>query len=882
MIEAVAELDDPRERRRVLRYLGDELVDLQGLVKRYDAESSLRVEGSAIGREAALLAAREDATVREELIRRGMADERALDEAGVLTHEEVDAVEREWLPDSELVEGFLGRLGRAARGAYKESLHPRDRTGKFREKPGAPVPAKKAAAVSSSAPTPSTPSLAGSTPGEPPLPDRAEVERIRKMPLTDALQAISRFAPNDWPPKGAASQQILGEAKDTEELWKRDGKWKAERLPVHRRIVGQTLAGAVDSLLGDKHPITVKLNKGGELTAEDRDTIRAAASRARQGGAPQVLFMAGGPGPLALDTPIATPSGWSTMGQIEVGDYVFGEDGAPLLVDGVTPVFLDRECFRVEFSDGTTIVADSSHLWTTQTRLERRKAARRADPERGAHYNGSSWVAQYGPTYLGSFQSSEEASAVALAYRLDHGHERGDSGVRTTAEIAASLRYGSDKRLNHSIACAGPLRTPEAILPIDPYLLGAWLGDGHSASGLISCSDDDARIIEEIRAAGYSVTRRERLTCPAWRVDGLTTELRRLGVLGNKHVPSQYLRASERQRRALLAGMLDTDGHAHPKGGAEFYACRRELAEAVFELAASLGYRPVMREGRAKLYGRDCGPKWTVSFTTDVSPFRLPRKRDRHRPASRSGRRYVVAVTPVESVPVRCISVDSESHLFLAGRSMIPTHNSGKTTALDASPEMHLPHSFTVNPDDIKEQLPEYGDMVKAKDKYAASAVHEESSYLGKLLQELARDLDLNVVIDGTGNSGDPSKFAGKFQQMHDSGYEVSALYVNVPTDVALVRAMTRAAGSGRWVPEPEIRTQHRNVSRNFDEVLKLDFVKSLKLFDSDVAPGEPPLLVASGPGSGGAPQNPGGLKLEVHDRNAMDRFIAKQKEGKA
>src|SRR5205085_1926432 len=99
-------------------------------------------------------------------------------------------------------------------------------------------------------------------------------------------------------------------------------------------------------------------------------------------------------------------------------------------------------------------------------------------------------------------------------------------------------------------------------------------------------------------------------------------------------------------------------------------------------LMCSLGFRPSLRCGRARFREKDCGAKWTLGFTTEEQVFRLERKTIAHKERLRNyspGRnrfRYVVAVREVPSRPVRCIQVESQSHLYLAGRSMIPTHNS--------------------------------------------------------------------------------------------------------------------------------------------------------------------------------------------------------------
>ncbi|MCR1785480.1 replicative DNA helicase [Nocardioides carbamazepini] len=70
---------------------------------------------------------------------------------------------------------------------------------------------------------------------------------------------------------------------------------------------------------------------------------------------------------LALDTPLPTPTGWTTMGEVRVGDELYDAQGRPTRVVAATEVMVDRPCFEVEFSDGSTIVADAQHQWLTET-----------------------------------------------------------------------------------------------------------------------------------------------------------------------------------------------------------------------------------------------------------------------------------------------------------------------------------------------------------------------------------------------------------------------------------------------------------------------------------------------------------------------------------
>lgn len=130
---------------------------------------------------------------------------------------------------------------------------------------------------------------------------------------------------------------------------------------------------------------------------------------------------------------------------------------------------------------------------------------------------------------------------------------------------------------------------------------------------------------------------------------------------------------------ALLQGLMDTDGYCDARGQCEFTTTNPRLLDGVLELVNSLGIKAVSAEGNATLRGRRIGPKWRVKFLTDCRAFRLSRKAARQKVSGFRGThnvRYVVAVRRTASVPVRCIRVSAETGCFLAGRAMVPTHNS--------------------------------------------------------------------------------------------------------------------------------------------------------------------------------------------------------------
>ena len=378
---------------------------------------------------------------------------------------------------------------------------------------------------------------------------------------------------------------------------------------------------------------------------------------------------AGGGKGLALDTPLPTPTGWVLMGDAKPGDVLFDEAGKPCAVTGVSEIH-HRQCFRLTFDDGSTLVADDVHRWVTFDAAELSRLTK-ACPEWRARRRAARPSRAVSEKKSAAFK---EAVAAANARRAEAVAVEPPTGtMRDTKAILATLRTEAG-RANHAIRVCGMLDLPDADLPVPPYTLGAWLGDGSSRNGQMT--GEDLEVWKRIASDGFEVRHYEwdRL---AHNIIGLKAKLREAGVLENKHIPGIYLRASAAQRMDLLRGLMDTDGHAALDGGCEFDGMNQALVRGVHELVLSLGIKATLQQGVAKLNGRVIGPKWRVKFTTALPVFALPRKLARLRPAPRrtGSFRYVVSCDPVATVPTRCLSVDSPSRQYLAGRSLIPTHN---------------------------------------------------------------------------------------------------------------------------------------------------------------------------------------------------------------
>lgn len=392
---------------------------------------------------------------------------------------------------------------------------------------------------------------------------------------------------------------------------------------------------------------------------------------------------------------------------MQIGDELFDEAGRICRIEKTFDALPDK-AYRLHFSDGSHIDACSEHQWVTWSHAERKAFLR--SPYEDVTRFPEEWPAWRLSRKLGKQlprKVVEEAfeliaggmSVRKVAKKLNvcrmalgryiraggyierkpviHDDAPGPQ-IRTTQEIVDTFVHGERGDLNHCIPCAGPLSLPDAELPIDPYILGYWLGDGSKRSGAFTCHpSDQPHLYERLAAGGFTPHRASHPNTVA--TYGLQRALRSAGILNFKHVPKAYLRASAAQRAALLAGLLDSDGHATSNGLVEFFNTNPALVSAVEELARSLGQKPVTAQGEAKLYGRVTGPKWRITWRPTSQPFQLPRKAARVQfdsdQALRSHHRMIVAYEPIEPIPMRCLTVDGRNSMFLAGEAMIPTHN---------------------------------------------------------------------------------------------------------------------------------------------------------------------------------------------------------------
>lgn len=481
---------------------------------------------------------------------------------------------------------------------------------------------------------------------------------------------------------------------------------------------------------------------------------------------------------LADSTPVPVPisekypTGWAKHGDLKPGDQVYAPDGSIVEIDYVTPG-RDLNLYEVAFSDGQVIKASDTHLWRVSTHEARR---RRKEKERNRErvdtvfdteqqrlrtlameladkmmVADAQTIAAYAHVKKQTILSFLRHIALPFVRLEGHGGRKAwpvdealsawadhlstihqkqcsfrvdETKTLSTQELAEQVVM-KDGRLNWAVKISEPLDGHEVTLPMDPYVLGVWLGDGHSYGGQITIFDKE--IEYQLNKAGFfRISERPTGQAEDVTFDGLWNTLKQTVSFAEgstakleKRIPPIYLRASKAQRLALLQGLMDADGSVDKKGRCEFCSSNEALALDVCELIRSMGIKTRIRPGVAAMTitdaetgeknRKECGLRYRMCFTTTLSVFRLERKAKRL-PTVESPRiqwNYIVAIRPVPSERGRCIHVVHPEHLYLAG-GFIPTHNTEsakfftqfipddqRVITIEDSPEWHY---HTINP----------------------------------------------------------------------------------------------------------------------------------------------------------------------------------------
>ncbi len=386
------------------------------------------------------------------------------------------------------------------------------------------------------------------------------------------------------------------------------------------------------------------------------------------------LGLTGTPMPhaLASDAPVLTPTGWVPIGALKQWDLVIGADGTPTKVVGVWPQGM-KQLYSARFSDGASVECTADHLWQVTTRGRNSRS-------------------------LPPLVKRTDELADPLPLPNSNGKQRRD-GRRGLLDAAGTHRW--------SIPIAREAELSRQHVPIDPYLLGLLLGDGHLGSS-IGFTTADEQLAEEIRSAlpagvklvdskGGARGRASSYRLTSGKKGGSAKGKKRgpmpnpllvaIGELGLRHhrsedkfIPDSYLWNDARSRLAILQGLCDADGCSYGSTS-KFTTTSERLARGVEFLIRSLGgfpqtsvqsARKVRLPNGSETVGR---PQYHIFFRSPVNPFRLDRKRLKFRVSPRNPRRSIVTIEPTRVADATCITVDASDGLYVT-KDFVVTHNS--------------------------------------------------------------------------------------------------------------------------------------------------------------------------------------------------------------
>lgn len=341
---------------------------------------------------------------------------------------------------------------------------------------------------------------------------------------------------------------------------------------------------------------------------------------------------------LPLDTAIPTVNGWSTIKDLQEGDIIFDKYGSPTKIIHKSEIH-HNPCYKITFDNGDTIVADHEHRWEI------------------------------------SFKTSLTSKW--------HGDYRTE--VMTTEQIAEYLKQFDNKKKTSydipKIINAKPIVNKNLCkLPIDPYVLGCWLGDGSKQCGAIT--NETNNVLSEIQRRGYTlgddIAAENRAS--TYTILGIYPKLKELNLINNKHIPDEYIfNSSYEERLDLLRGLMDTDGYYNPKRKrfvmetSQHWQCYDFL-----KLLGSLGIKATKFDITKKLKGKKFH-EYSINFSTNgLNPFLMRNQEIEFPTKDCSSFRNITLVEPCETVPTQCLEVDSPTHTFLCTDKFIVTHNTNK------------------------------------------------------------------------------------------------------------------------------------------------------------------------------------------------------------
>lgn len=387
----------------------------------------------------------------------------------------------------------------------------------------------------------------------------------------------------------------------------------------------------------------VSLKPGGEVREQQHTAVSEIESALQEEKNLLLEAPTGSGKALLLSTPILTTKGWSTMGELVEGDLIYGTNGKTTKVTKAHEPFMSEKLFSVGFSNGEEIIADADHLWNVEPFgkvLNIVANPKDVDAARLAELDGKNLRIMSGTkvtplenllpvlelyprevllrAIANSEVVAEDATTISITANdfLENLYQEllGHDSTWRTADMEKALYDPMNEPMTFTIRRNKPIIFEDETLklPVPARFYGEWLAGSENSLEL-----------EHIDA------------------------LQSLGVIASNMILEEYFHASVAHREQLLLGIYKGEDSG------EFHTTSEVLAEDIRFLIATLG-----RTATFKQYSHEDKTVFVISLNL---------------PSDDSER--VWSITPIESAMVRCITVDAEDHLFLAGKYLIPTHN---------------------------------------------------------------------------------------------------------------------------------------------------------------------------------------------------------------
>lgn len=346
-----------------------------------------------------------------------------------------------------------------------------------------------------------------------------------------------------------------------------------------------------------------------------------------------------------LDAKVLTKNGWKKMGELTLGEQLASIDGKSSKVSGIFPQG-KKQIYRITFSDGRSVECCAEHLWRV-------------------HYRD--W---------------EEAK------------------ILPTEKIISMLERVRYKNRLWIDAVSGDFGD-EKKMPIDPWLLGALIGDGSLSGGAVRFSTASKEMLKTlskkigkdflVKHAGkydYRIIQAEghhRKGLATVSPNGIKEALKNLNLWSvssdQKFIPEEYFLANRQARLELLQGLIDTDGWVEKFGALRFCTTSKKLADGVIRLVRSLGGIATLSSKKTSYSHNDEKKSGLIAFVINIQHpnqktfATLSNKKNRLSQGRKRQKRLTFSkIEPTRKAQAQCISVSHPSHLYITDDYVV-THN---------------------------------------------------------------------------------------------------------------------------------------------------------------------------------------------------------------